>query len=286
MRWPMILKGTILAWLLMIGYGSGISAQESGGVEKGSAKTKTVPWIIAHRGGALEAPENSMAAIRRARRAGTEAVEIDVRVSADGHAVVFHDEEIAISKTTKRPVSELSLAELRKIDVGKAFDARFAGERIPTLDEVLALDWSATDLMIEVKRPGAYANPLWLARDQTLLDAVVTSLKACPDRNGLRLASFSPLLLRRLHAQFPEIPLVGIVSKTYMFAAHLKLTLSTIAVEQNLLDADLVKRFRAAKLEIWSWTQRKDEEVSRLLELGVDGIISDVPTGLRSRLHP
>lgn len=96
------------------------------------------PVIVAHRGLLRHAPENTLANFRACVDLGI-GFEFDVARTADGHLVCIHDETVDRTTNGKGRVSEMTLAELRKLDAGAWFDARFAGQKIPTVDEVLAL---------------------------------------------------------------------------------------------------------------------------------------------------
>ncbi len=96
------------------------------------------PLVVAHRGGSAVAPENTLAAIRRAVADGADAVEVDVLPSRDGHLVVHHDERLTRTAGLDQVLWDLELNELRALDVGKWFGPEFAGERMPTLEDVAA----------------------------------------------------------------------------------------------------------------------------------------------------
>ena len=116
--------------------------------------------IVAHRGASAEAPENTLAALRRAWELGAESCEIDVRVTRDGHVVLIHDETTKRTSggTTELPVAATTLAALRDVDVGAWKDARFAGEGIPTLAEAIAATPPGRMLFVEVKTGAADAD--------------------------------------------------------------------------------------------------------------------------------
>ncbi|HEY8531638.1 MAG TPA: glycerophosphodiester phosphodiesterase family protein, partial [Limnochorda sp.] len=112
------------------------------------------PLILAHRGASAEAPENTLAAFRLALEQGADGFELDIHRTRDGHLVVCHDERVDRTTDGTGFIGSMTLAELKKLDAGRWFDARFAGERIPTLDEVWALVEEAGGirlLNIEVK---------------------------------------------------------------------------------------------------------------------------------------
>lgn len=116
--------------------------------------------VVAHRGASREAPENTLAALRRAWELGAESAEIDVRVTADGHVVLMHDADTRRTGGRDRPVAEQTLAELRELDVGSWKDERFRGERVPTLGEALDATPPGRMLFVEIKTSAADADTL------------------------------------------------------------------------------------------------------------------------------
>lgn len=103
-----------------------------------SLPKQTRPQVIAHRGCCEEAPENTVAAIRKAQELRCDAVEFDVHVTADGHPVVIHDATLDRTTSGEGPVAAASLAQVRALDAGSWFSEDFAGERVPTLEEAIA----------------------------------------------------------------------------------------------------------------------------------------------------
>lgn len=120
--------------------------------------TATRPRVVAHRGASAEAPENTLAAFRAAWALGVEAVELDVRLSRDGAVVVIHDATTARVAGVDRPVAAQTLAELRALDVGAWHGPAFAGERVPTLAEALAIVPPGATLFVELKTTAADAR--------------------------------------------------------------------------------------------------------------------------------
>jgi glycerophosphoryl diester phosphodiesterase len=95
--------------------------------------------IIGHRGAPRETPENTLASFRRAFELGADAIELDVRLSRDGAPIVMHDATLERTTDGADSVSQRTLAQLKRLDAGSWFDPKFRGERIPTLEEALAL---------------------------------------------------------------------------------------------------------------------------------------------------
>lgn len=155
------------------------------------------PEIVAHRGASAEAPENTLAAIQLAWQQGADAAEIDVMLTADGQLVAIHDETTSRTSGVDWAVKDRTLAELKTLNVGSWKSPRFAGERIPTLAEVLDIVPLGKRLFIEVKC-GVEAIPELVrvlsvakaAREQTVLisldfDTIVAVKRVLPDRLAL-----------------------------------------------------------------------------------------------------
>ncbi len=107
--------------------------------------------VIAHRGASADAPENTLAAFRLAREAGADWFELDCTLTADGEVIVIHDGKVDRTTNGKGEVAGMTLADLRKLDAGSWKDARWAGERLPTLDEALSVAGGPTGVYIEIK---------------------------------------------------------------------------------------------------------------------------------------
>src|SRR6266850_7844739 len=110
------------------------------------------PLIIAHRGASGDAPENTMAAFRLAMDSGADMIELDLHLSKDSALVVCHDSKLNRTARIKKTIKQLTLKELKKLDVGSWFHPRFSGETIPTLEEVLKLTVNRIALNIEIKQ--------------------------------------------------------------------------------------------------------------------------------------
>ena len=115
------------------------------------------PLLVAHRGGAAEAPENTLAAFRRALSLGVRWFELDVQMSRDGELVVIHDHTVDRTTNGTGEVGSLSLQDLRKLDSGSWFDPHYRGEPVPTLREMLELCAShGAGVLVEIKSPHLY----------------------------------------------------------------------------------------------------------------------------------
>jgi len=136
------------------------------------------PAILAHRGASAYAPENTLAAFERALALGVDGVELDVRFSSDGHAMVMHDRLVDRTTNGKGPIDHQPARDLRALDAGAHFAPGFAGERIPFLAEVLDLMKSKGEVQVELKglTPGLPEEVVRLIEERDMIDqAVVTS---------------------------------------------------------------------------------------------------------------
>ena len=162
-----------------------------------AARRDGQPLIGAHRGGAAYAPENTLASFAEGLRRGAHMLELDIHLSRDGELVVIHDHDLARTTDGRGHVHRHTLAELKRLDAGAWFDPRFAGERIPTLEEVIAFVNRRAYLTVEVKGlPGD-----WPALTDRLLatlerhDAIDWTLVIAFDhRHILRLKERNPAL--------------------------------------------------------------------------------------------
>lgn len=153
------------------------------------------PRIVAHRGASEIAPENTVAAFRRAWQLGVEACELDVHVSKDGAVVVIHDASTKRTTGVDKAVAEQTLAELQALDAGRWKGSEYAGERIPTLGAVLATIPPGRSLFVEIKT-GADTAP-----------AIAAAVKAGrPSSANVLLQGFDGDALAALAAALPEAP--------------------------------------------------------------------------------
>ena len=226
------------------------------------------PLVIAHRGASGSAPENTLAAFRRAAAIGADMVELDVQLTRDGVVVVIHD--LTLERTTDGTgaVREHTLAELRRLDAGAWFAPGFRGERLPALAEVLA----AIPLPVNVElKPagddGLEARTLAVVEEAGALGRVVFS-------------SFDGASLDRLRAQSPEAALAVLWELAPLPAAIRcveRVAARALHLRKDAATADALARLTARGLAVRVWTVNEPADFARLAQAGADGIFTDYP---------
>ncbi len=230
--------------------------------------------VIAHRGHFETWPENSLAAFQDALASGADAVELDVRLCFTGEPVVLHDRTLKRLFRLKKPVSQMSLAELQHVDVA-------GGEPVSTLDEVLSFladnhkSGTKPQILIEIKN--------W---DRTAIEAIVKIVeKHCQGaytHNQLPIIGMSWELLRLAKRLSPRVSIgQSLLPLKFPASAALKLAgysgAEMINVHHRFLSPKLVEKAHQAGLIVNAWTVNSEAEMKRMLAAKVDGIITDRP---------
>jgi glycerophosphoryl diester phosphodiesterase len=231
------------------------------------------PWIIAHRGVSMHAPENTFAAFDLALREGADFIELDVRRSRDGRLVVIHDATVDRTTNGRGRVADLPWEELNRLDAGSWFGPAFAGQPLPLLEEVLDRYAGKIGLLVELKDPDAESELAGLLVRRGLQNGL---------ENRLIVQSFHAQSMRRLRKLLPEIQIGVLTGQTGKMPSKKDLDrfaafADFINVRLDLADAGLVRRIHGRGALTLVWTVRHAGEVDRLLQAGVDGIVTDDP---------
>lgn len=236
--------------------------------------------IIGHRGAAFDAPENTLASFRIAWEQRADAIECDVHLSKDGRIVVIHDDNTNRTAGVNKLVADQTLADLRRLDVGSWRGSSFAGEKIPTLEEVLTAAPGDKRTFIEVKR-GPEIVPE--------LKCVFAKIR--PER--VMVISFSSEVIVAAKKELPAIAACWCVDLTPLDVRSTTSILTratTIGADgidvsvSPLITADLVHQAKSAGLEVYVWTVNDPVEAKRLVAAGVSGITTDRPGWLREQM--
>lgn len=226
------------------------------------------PKIIAHRGASHESPENTIASIKKAIDIKVDCIEIDVHLSKDHVPVVFHDDTIerTTSGKEKQLITEMTLKELKQLDAGSWHPSSPKDESIPTLKEVLNLDFKGCGLMIEIKK-SPYPAALVAKK---ILDVIN---EANPS-NFVILGSFEPELLHATKEIKPEAKLIYIIDKASQidhFQSH------HVAIWEKLITPDLIEQLLKKNKEIWTFTVDSPKRAKEINTPGISGIITNNP---------
>lgn len=244
----------------------------------GSVITKAVITeigITAHRGSSKSAPENTMAAIVAAVEELADYVEIDVQESRDGYLVLCHDSNLKRVAGIKRNVSELTYDQLMELDVGSWFSPQFEGEKIPTLDEVMAYSKGKISLNIEIKNEGS---------GSCMPEMVLRLIEEYGMEEQCVVTSTALRYLERIKELNPDIKTGYIISAAYG-RYYEEDSIDIISLRSSFVTERLVTLAHEAGKEIHAWTVNSKSEMERVKALGVDNIITDYPVRARELIY-
>lgn len=240
------------------------------------------PMVIAHRGWSGIYPENTMVAFRKAVELGCDGLETDVQLSSDGVPFLLHDETLDRTTTGAGYAKDLSYEELRRLDAGCKHGEVFKGETIPSLEELLEF----------VARSGVLVN-LELKNSIFHYQGIEAVTYAMVRRHGLEsrviISTFDHYSLRACKSLDPAVK-TGALYWDCLYEPYdyvKKLGADALHPEYHSLTRDIVERSHALDLEVNAYTVDDEADISLMIELGVDGIITDCPDkalALRDRL--
>jgi glycerophosphoryl diester phosphodiesterase len=229
--------------------------------------------IYAHRGASKLAPENTIASFKKAAELGADGIELDVQLTADRHIVVVHDEQLGRTCNGSGNVMDLRLEYLRGLDFGGWFSEGSAGEKIPLLEEVMDLaKKTGMILNIEIKAvPGKYSTDIedvlaYAIKDSGMEDRIIVS----------SFNHYSLVKIRKIYQKIKIAPLyVGIFTDISGYA--LRLGADLIHPVYDSVTNDVVSSCRNDGIGVNVWTVDKDDDIRKMAEMGVCGIISNRP---------
>ncbi len=259
------------------------------------------PQVVAHRGSSSDLPEHTLGAYRQALEDGAEALECDVRLTADGHLVCVHDRRIDRTSNGQGPVSTLELAQLDSLDWeswknpwqesdDEVVEVDLEQARILTLERLLDVvyDWGRpVDVAIETKHPTRYAGLV----ERRLIETLDRYGWARPRRgttSPARVMSFSWMSLRRCLEMAPKLEMVYLMDRVPLRFRDgtLPLGASIAGPSMNVVLAhpEYVEKVHAAGSAVHVWTVNNPVDIELCASLGVDAIISDNPAAALRQL--
>ncbi|HEY9152901.1 MAG TPA: glycerophosphodiester phosphodiesterase family protein [Anaerolineales bacterium] len=229
--------------------------------------------IFAHRGASAHAPENTLASFELALSQGADAIELDARLSADGQVVVIHDSTVDRTTNGHGRVAKLTLNELRSLDASSSYAEKYRREKIPLLEEVFEAVGKKMLINVELKN--------YTPHDQ-LVEKVCELVQKHGLENRIIFSSFLTSSLKKAERLLPEVPRglltldgwMGAWGRSFEFSfgeyAALHPYLTDVTKQQ-------VVRVHRLKRRVHVWTVNKAEDMVRLNNWGVDGILTDDP---------
>lgn len=233
------------------------------GAERGA------PIVVGHRGNSAHAPENTLASAREAFERGASVVEIDVRRTKDGHLILLHDATFQRTAGDPRKPEDMTLDEVRALDAGAWKDARYRGEHVPTLEEMLDLAKGRGTLLFDLKQTGLMPDIAKLVNERGMADQVLmgpwTTAEAVEARRNL-----------------PDTPVVLIgsipaVRPEGWFADLVRQGVRGFNSAAGSVNAEFMREAARRGMPVFAWTVNDPAEMRRLAALGVTGILTDDP---------
>ena len=231
----------------------------------------TTMGVTAHRGGALMAPENTISSLGYTIDSGADFAEIDVQETKDGELVLLHDNSLKRTAGVNKNVWEMDYAEIEKLDAGSSFHKKFRGEKIPTLDEVLKFCKGRLDLNIEIKYNG---------KNRGIVHKVVRAIRENGFEDYCVVTSMNYGFLEQIKETAPEIRTGYIMTMTYGSTANITAA-DFFSVKHTYVTESFVKEAHGMGKEIHAWTVNYRGDVRRMIDMGVDNIITDDPVMVR-----
>jgi len=235
------------------------------------------PRVIAHRGFSGVAPENTLAAIQKAIDLGADMAEIDVLLSRDRRVVVIHDATVDRTTDGRGPVADLSLKELRHLDAGSWFSDEFAGEKLPTLAEVLDLVRGRILLNVEIKTEAVTSEI-----EGGIVERVLRLIAERQMDDQVMLSSFDPEALRQARQLDASIRTATLYNKKlHRGMGPLEIMAAVGSNGFNLsarqLDADILRVCHRQRRPVAVYTVDEPAKMKRLIAMGVDAIFTNRP---------
>jgi len=261
---PLVLVGCLVL---------GVIGLIAGGAALDRIQTRDDVQIIAHRGAAGVRPENTLASVRKAIDDKADWIEIDVQETADGEVVVIHDSDFMKLSGRDLKIWNATLSDLARIDVGSWFDPAYAAERTPTLAQVLDIARDRAKVLVELKY---YGHDV----DLEARTARVIEQAGMADQVAIMSLKYPAILkMREIRPDWRT----GVLAATAV-GNITRLDGDFVAINVRQVGPRLLSAAKAAGKDVYAWTVNAPLEMSAMMSLGVDGIITDEPARARQVL--
>jgi len=235
------------------------------------------PLIIAHRGDSAHRPENTLASFASALEVGADIVELDVQLTKDARLAVIHDPTVDRTTDGQGPVRELTLQQLRALSAGypSRFGGAYAGERVPTLEEVLGFLKGRARALIEIKKESISDDA------QGGVEALcVEAVRRAQMSGDVALISFDPRALVRCRELGPEVRrghLFNRATPAEVVAGARAVECDLVMPEKGMLSDELVRQAREARLSVSTWVVDDPAELRALLRYDLFAVGTNRP---------
>ena len=260
-------KRVLLALMVFTLIFQGVSAYQMSATFDNPEFLEHKTYITSHRGNSSQAPENTIASIKAAKRERADAAEIDVQLSKDNEVVVIHDFNLSRLANDKRRVIDLTLKQLKQLDVGSWFSKEFKNERIPTLDEVIKESKNEIKLNIELKPTND---------EKELAQAVIKVIEENDFVEQSVISSLNKEAIKIVIEIKPEID-VGYILPIALGQFEFEEKIDFYSLEMSFVTTNLVEKLKNQDKEVHVWTVNSEKDLKKMQRLQVDNVITDDP---------
>lgn len=215
---------------------------------------------IGHRGAAGHAPENTLAAIWKARSFHADFVEVDLRETSDGHLVLLHDETVDRTTNKSGNLAEMSLEQVQRLDAGN-------WQRIPTLEEALDISGQSIGVILELKVEGISNEACAIVKRVGFSNALIYASFLIAELHRVRQADPAAQIMVLHDRPLPQDPIADVVA----------LNASYVGLHYSTVTPALLQTYHDLRRHVFVYTVNESTDIRRMREMGVDGIVSDFP---------
>jgi len=240
----------------------GTGRRRLGGIHRAISLEVAIASIlrIGHRGAAGHAPENTLAAIWKARSFRADLIEVDVRETCDGHLVLLHDETVDRTTNKRGHVAEMSLDQVQRLDAGN-------GQCIPTLEEALKVATGRIGMILELKVEGIGNEILAIVNRVGFSGLLIYASFLVDELHLVRQVDPLAKIMVLHHRRIPQDPIADVVAVN---ASHVGLHFATVTVA-------LLQTYHNLGQQVFAYTVNEPRDIRHMRDMGVDGILSDFP---------